>query len=139
MVLSPEILIPMSWFMGLFFVAVALLKLPDIKGFAKTFSEYDIIAKRVRLYGMAYPWIGLILGIVFITSIFNPAYDVRAAAAVTLILMIIGTAGVSNNLFIKKKKFRCACLGTLIKVPLSKFTLGEDVIMGILAAAMLVL
>jgi hypothetical protein len=39
----------------------------------------------------------------------------------------------------KKERFQCACLGTFLKVPLTKVTLVEDFGMAALAALMLIL
>jgi len=46
--------------------------------------------------------------------------------------MGFGSVGVARNLM-SKNKIRCACLGTKIKVPLTRFTLVEDLIMLIMA------
>jgi hypothetical protein len=38
---------------------------------------------------------------------------------------------------IKKTNFQCACLGTIIKLPLSKVTLFEDLLMMVMSIIML--
>jgi hypothetical protein len=40
---------------------------------------------------------------------------------------------------LKKQKFQCACLGTILKVPLSNITLIEDLTMVVMAAMTLLL
>lgn len=123
----------MILFMGLFFIAVSLLKLADWKGFAQAFRAYDIIARRSQLYGYVYPLIELAIGIAYLLS-----FQIQAAAAVTFIVMAIGTAGVTQNL-LRKNPVRCACFGTLVNIPLTKFTFFEDVTMAVMALMVLFL
>ncbi|MBI2657222.1 hypothetical protein HYX08_00840 [Candidatus Woesearchaeota archaeon] len=122
----------MPKFMGIFFLIVSLLKMPDWKGFVNSFSMYDVIAKNFRLYAWAYPAIEFILGILFFFNI-----NVFLAAAATLIIMSIGTVGVTQNL-LSKNPVKCACLGTLINIPLTKFTLFEDILMAVMALMVLI-
>jgi hypothetical protein len=121
----------MPTFMGIFFIFVAWLKLGDLKGFAHAYSMYDLIAKRSKIYAYLYPLIELALGISFLYST-----NLIPTASITLALMIIGGIGVSKNIF-SKNKVHCACLGTLINIPLTKITLIEDIIMGLMALAIL--
>lgn len=120
-------------FMGSFFIVFSYLKFLDWKGFSQSFAMYDIIAKRSRLYSYAYPLIELAIGIAFIF-----AWQITITAAVTLLVMSIGTIGVARNL-LSKSPVRCACLGTLVSVPLTKFTLVEDLGMAVMALMILAL
>ena len=54
----------------------------------------------------------------------------------TAILMGIGAVGVGQSLW-KKSSLHCACLGSLISVPLSTISLIENVLMGGMAVFML--
>ncbi len=117
--------------MGVTFIIVSILKMIDLKGFAIAFSEYDLFAKKSTLYAHAYPFIELTLGVLFFFSI-----HVTLAAAITTIIMTIGIVGVTQNL-LAKNPVRCACLGTWIKLPLTKFTFFEDAIMLIMALLIL--
>ncbi len=121
----------MSHFMAGFFIVFSFFKLMNLKGFAEGYGMYDVVAKRFRGYGYVYPFIELGLGIAFLTG-FSPVIT----NVVTLIVMTISTIGVVQNLM-KKSPFQCACLGTIIKLPLSKVTLFEDVLMVLMSAAML--
>ena len=118
-------------FMGVAFLGLALLKMIDLQGFAMAYSQYDLLAMRSKVYAGAYPFIELALGIMFLFR-----WNVNLAAWITLILMIIGTAGVARSLT-RKKKLYCACVGAFIKVPLTTFTLIEDISMGGMAAMIL--
>ncbi len=122
----------MGHFMAGFFLVFSFFKLMNLKGFAEGYSMYDVVAKRFPGYGYVYPFIELALGIAFLTG-FSPVLT----NWVTLIVMTVSTIGVVQNLM-KKSPFQCACLGTVIKLPLSKVTLFEDVLMVLMSAAMLV-
>jgi len=120
-------------FMGIVFLILSGLKLLDVKGFTKMFSQYDLIAKRSKIYATAYPFIELGLGLSYIF-----AWQVKIAAAVTVFVMGIGAIGIAKNL-LSDNKIACACLGTKIKVPLTTFTLVEDAVMVVMGLMILFL
>jgi len=124
----------MSWmssFMAGFFLLFSFFKLLNLKGFVEGYATYDIIAKQLPAYGFVYPFLELSLGIAYLTG-FNPL----ATNIATLIIMGISSIGVIQSL-LKKTTFQCACLGTIIKLPLSKVTLVEDLLMVAMSAGML--
>lgn len=123
----------MSWFMAGFFIVFSFFKLLNLNGFAEGYRTYDIVAKAIPAYGFVYPFIELALGIAFLTG-FNPFIT----NIVTLIVMGVSTIGVVQSLM-KKTSFQCACLGTIIKLPLSKVTLFEDLLMVAMSIIMLAL
>lgn len=113
----------MRIFMGIALLALAGLQLIDLKGYATAFANYDIIAAKSRVYGLAFPFIELALGLAFLFS-----YLITASAIVLIIIFGIGTIGVTKNL-LSKNPVKCACLGTKLPVPLTKFTFFEDIVM----------
>ncbi len=121
----------MHYFMGLLFCNFALLKLFNVSGFADGFQMYDLIAKKSRSYALIYPFIELSLGLAYL-SFFYPL----AVYSMTLVLMSIGSIGVLLSLS-KGLNLKCACMGTILDVPLSTVTLTEDLGMGAMAAWML--
>jgi len=123
----------MSHFMAAFFLVFSFFKLMNLRGFAEGYSTYDIVAKKVPVYGFIYPFIELGLGIAFLTQ-FNP----MLTNIVALIVMGVSTIGVVQSL-LKKSRFQCACLGTVIKLPLSSVTLFEDMLMTVMSVIMLIL
>lgn len=123
----------MNQFMAGFFLVFSAVKLLDLRGFVDGYATYDLLAGRVRLYGYLYPFIELTLGILYLTM-WSPA----ATQVATILIMGFSSIGVINSL-LKKKKFHCACLGTLIKVPLSSITLIEDLTMVTLAIVALII
>jgi len=121
----------MRIFMGLFFVVFGTFKAASLKEFAATYSGYDLLAKRFTAYGYVYPFIELVLGALFLTS-----YQLVATNSATAILMFFGALGVLGELR-KKNRIPCACLGNLVKLPLTTVSLIEDFGMGLMALASL--
>jgi copper chaperone CopZ len=122
----------MNNFMGSFFTIFSLFKLLNPSGFADAYATYDIIASRSRVYGFLYPYIELLLGLLYFVG-FAPF----ATNMITLILMLVSSMGVFQALRMKRK-LQCACLGTALKLPMTKVTLIEDISMGAMALIMIV-
>ena len=126
----------MEWmrhFMAGFFLVFSFFKLIKLDGFAEGYATYDIVAQKVKGYGYIYPFIELALGIAFLVN-YNPFITNMAA----LIIMSVSSIGVIQSL-LKKTPFQCACLGTVIQLPLSKVTLFEDLLMVAMSAIALVI
>lgn len=119
----------MQYFEGYFFILFALFKFIDIKTFATGFARYDLIAGKFKPYAYFYPFIELILGVCFLTGVF-----LTETLIATVVVSAIGALGVALNL---KKKIQCACLGAVINLPLSKVSLLEYILMGLMALYML--
>ena len=128
---SPENTI--TYFMIGFFLTFATFKLLDLQGFAHGYATYDLLATRVPQYGYVYPFIELLFGL---AMIFIPFSFTLLIAE--LVVMTFSGIGVAIKLA-KREEFMCACLGTLLKVPLTKVTLIEDFGMALLAGVMLFL
>jgi hypothetical protein len=120
-------------FMGFWFVIFSLFKMIDLKGFAQGYQTYDLIAKKFPLWGFAFPFIELGLGVIHIWHIFSS----QITGAITLIIVIPALIGVAIKM-IKKEAIECACLGTVLKVPLTNISLFENVLMIVLATVMIV-
>lgn len=121
----------MEGFMGFIFCQFAMLKLFNIRAFAKGFSMYDLIASRLEIYAFLYPIIELLLGLGYLSG-FNP----KLVYLITVIVMAVSAVGVVKALK-KKLDVRCACMGTILDVPLSTVTLVEDIVMGLMALFLL--
>ncbi|PQV51340.1 heavy-metal-associated domain-containing protein [Jejuia pallidilutea] len=119
-------------FMGLFYVVFSFFKLLDLKGFPESFRMYDPLAKVVPVYGWVYPFIEVVLGLMFLMRI-----QIPLALIVTLIILGITTIGVAKTL-LDKKAIQCACLGTALKLPMTKATFIENSIMIVMAVIMLI-
>ena len=122
-----------SYFMIGFFLVFSGFKLIDLKGFAEGYSTYDLLAQRVFAYGYIYPFVELFFGL---TMILFPTSSLLLWLEV--IVMVFSGIGVLIKI-LKHEKFQCACLGTFLKVPLTKVTLIEDFGMAALALLMLLI
>ncbi|MCB4799915.1 heavy-metal-associated domain-containing protein [Neotamlana laminarinivorans] len=118
-------------FMGLFYIVFSFFKLLDLKGFPESFKMYDPLAKVVPVYGWVYPFIEVALGLMFLMR-----FKITVALILTLIILGITTIGVTKTL-LDKKAIQCACLGTALKLPMTKATFIENSIMIIMAIVML--
>lgn len=118
-------------FMGLFYIVFSFFKFLDLKGFPKSFSMYDPLAKVVPVYGWVYPFIELVLGLMFLMR-----FKIQLALIATIIVLGLTTFGVTKSL-LDKKAIRCACLGTALNLPMTEATFIENAIMLIMAISML--
>ena len=118
-------------FMGLFFIVFSFFKMLDLNGFLQSFKMYDPLAKRVSFYGRIYPFIETLLGLMFLMR-----YEINIALITTLVLLVITTIGVSKVL-LQKQTIQCACLGTVLKLPMTEATLIENSIMIVMSILML--
>lgn len=123
----------MTGFMGGFFLVFSFFKLLDVRGFALSYRTYDLVAAAWPTWGVIYPFVELSLGIAYVTNVLPWLTN-----AVTLVVMLVGAAGILKAL-LNKRQIRCACLGTVLKLPLTQVSLAEDVLMALMAATMLIL
>jgi hypothetical protein len=120
-------------FMIGFFLVFSGFKLVDISGFAEGYSTYDLLAQKVFVYGYVYPFIELFFGLAMILGLGGSLLIVAE-----IIVMAFSGLGVAIKLM-RHEKFQCACLGTFLKVPLTKVTLVEDFGMAILGILLLLI
>ena len=113
----------MNNFMGGFFISLSFFKLLDVKAFADSYSGYDLLAKKIRIYGLIYPFIELGLGLAYISN-WQPFYT----NIITIAVMAFSTIGVIETI-LNKRNIRCACLGSVFNVPVGTVTLIEDLLM----------
>jgi cation transport ATPase len=119
-------------FMGLFYIVFSFFKLLDLKGFSESFKMYDPLASRISIYGWMYPFIEVVLCLMFLMH-----FGVKTALVITLIVLGITTIGVAKSL-LDKKSIRCACLGTALKLPMTEATFIENAVMIVMAILLLV-
>ena len=121
----------MRYFMAGFFLVFSFFKLLNLKGFAESYSMYDVIAKKIPVWGYIYALIELSLGLAFLIN-FNPLI----INSITFIIMSISIAGVLQSV-LNKKKIQCACLGAVFNLPMSTVTIIEDALMIVMSATMI--
>ncbi|MHA7813102.1 MAG: MauE/DoxX family redox-associated membrane protein [Phycisphaerales bacterium] len=123
----------MRHFMAGFFIVFSFFKLLDPPGFVSAYRGYDLLARRSVAWAWAYPYVELALGVMYLM-----AWLPMTTNIITLILMLIGAAGVLKSL-LNKRAIRCACLGTALNLPMTKVTLVEDLTMAVMAGVMLLI
>jgi copper chaperone CopZ len=121
----------MRYFMAGFFIVFSFFKMLNIDGFVMSYTQYDIVAAKWKGWAYMYPFVELILGILYLTNVV-PFYTNIATA---LILGVSTIGVVQSNL--NKKKIQCACLGDVFNLPMSTVTIVEDVTMVVMAVVML--
>jgi len=126
-----DVMLWMQYFMAGFFIVFSFFKFLNLTGFAESYAMYDILAKRVKIYGLVYPFIELILGAAYLTG-FEPTITYIA----TICIMGFSSIGVIQSV-LDKKKIRCACLGAVFNLPMSMVTIIENLIMVLMALIML--
>ena len=114
-------------FMGLFYIVFSFFKILDIKGFSMSFRMYDPLAKKTPIYGYIYPFIEVLLGVMFLTR-----FEVNIALVITVIILGVTTIGVTQTL-LNKRAIKCACLGTTLNLPMTEATFIENALMIIMA------
>jgi uncharacterized protein (DUF305 family) len=120
------------FFEGLMLVLFSLFKLLDLQAFKEGFATYDIITKKLPMWGYAFPFVELALGVLVLLNI-----AIIPVASVLIFLSLIGLVSVSREMK-KGSAVKCACLGTALNVPLTKVTLIENLIMLVIAVVMIV-
>lgn len=121
----------MRFFMAFFFLVFGFFKIINIKGFAAAYRTYDLIAQRSLWYAYLYPFLELALGVAYLFNLFPMSTNVATA-----VLMSVSAVGVLIELS-KGKEITCACLGVVFKIPMTWVTLAEDLLMAIMALAMI--
>lgn len=122
----------MTNFMAGFFLVFSAFKFLNLRGFADAYASYDLLAKRWHGWGLIYPFLELGLGLAYLFRVAPTATNFA-----TLLLMGFSSLGVISALR-AKRQIVCACLGTVLKLPMSTVTLVEDLGMAAMAFAMLV-
>ena len=123
---------PMLAFMGYFFFIFGALKVIRINGFVEAYRMYDVLAKKSKAYAYTYPFLELGFGVSYLL-----AWNVRSVSSVVFVVMLIGAYGVYRKLR-QRETIPCACMGTVFKIPMTWVTLGEDVLMAIMALIILI-
>lgn len=113
----------MNHFMAGFFLVFSLFKLINLKGFAESYSRYDIVAKKWNGWGYIYAYIELALGLAFLTG-----FNTILTNSVTFVIMTVSIFGVLQSV-LNKRKIKCACLGDVFNLPMSTITIIEDALM----------
>lgn len=122
----------MTGFMGISLSMLAALKLMDLEAFTKSFQKYDLLTRRFRLYGKAYPAIELLLGLGYLAGVVP-----FVTGIVSLLVGTMGAVSVFKAVYIDKMALNCACVGGNSKAPLGVISFAENAIMAGMGAMLL--
>ena len=92
---------------------------------------YDPVAKILPKYGLVYPFIELALGLCFLMQ-----FQIMPALIFTIVILGITIVGVTKSL-LSKQSIKCACLGSVLNLPMTKATFIENTIMIVMAIFMI--
>ena len=125
----------MMYLMWIWFLSFGVLKLIDISSFAKSFAQYDLIAKVWHGYGYIYPFIEIALGLIYI---FNTRMQYMTAINLTaLVIALLGMIS-AYRVIASGQSIACACMGTYWKLPMSRVTIMENGAMFLMVMYMLI-
>ena len=111
---------------------LAMLKLMDVPGFAKSFSKYDLLTQRWSAYGRLYAALEMLIALGFLS---NTAMVPTGWLAV--FVGISGMVSVYKAIVIDKLALNCACVGGNSKAPLGIISFAENGMMGLMGIVML--
>lgn len=123
----------MHYFMGIFLAIFSVLKIFHPAKFANGFEMYDILARRTRIYAYIYPFVELVLGLLYLSFILPILTYV-----LTIVILTFGSIGVIQALG-HGLDINCPCMGSILDVPLSTVTLTEDIGMALMALVLLLM
>ena len=130
----------MTDFMGIFFIVFSLFKLINIEQFVISFQKYDFLSIKFKYYALLYPFIELIIGIIYLLyrdstkiTVKFPLYIINL---LTAIIMSISSINICNIIYIQKRTIQCACLGggsSGIQLPMTYISILENGVMAVMA------
>lgn len=123
----------MNYFMSGFFLVFSFFKMLDLKSFAESYATYDILARKWMGWGYIYAFIELGLGISFLTGVYPLVTN-----AITFMVMSVSIIGVLQSV-LNRRQIKCACLGAVFNLPMSKITIIEDGLMILMSLGMILL
>lgn len=123
----------MADFMGVFFLVFAAFKLINLEMFVITYRSYDILARRLGFWGWIFPFVELALGAGYLLLGNNLWLNIA-----TITVTAAAGIGVVKELR-RKSQLKCACLGTVIRLPLSQISFVENFLMLAMAVVMILL
>ncbi len=125
----------MMYLMGVWFLAFGLLKFYDLHGFVEAFSQYDLIAKKWKIYGYLFPCIEIILWLVYV---FNT--NMILMTEMNIIALSVSLIGMMSAHSVVRwgRPIACACMWTKWKLPMTKVTVIENLVMFLMVGYMLI-
>ena len=119
-------------FMGQFFIVFSFFKFLNLRGFKNSFKIYDPLAKKFNFYGWLYPIVETLIGISFLIR-----FEYQIFAYFSILILTPTTIGVIRVLN-KKEGIKCACLGSILNLPMTEATLVENGLMILMSLALII-
>ena len=119
-------------FMGQFFIIFSFFKFLNLRGFKNAFKIYDPLAKKFNFYGWIYPIIETLVGISFLMR-----FEYQIFAYVSILILTPTTIGVIKALN-REEKIKCACLGSVLNLPMTEATLIENGLMILMSLTLII-
>ena len=119
-------------FMGQFFIIFSFFKFLNLRGFKNSFKIYDPLAKKFNFYGWIYPIIETLVGISFLMR-----FEYQIFAYVSILILTPTTIGVIKTLN-GEEKIKCACLGSVLNLPMTEATLIENGLMILMSLTLII-
>jgi putative oxidoreductase len=115
--------------LGGVFIAAGALKIWEPTAFAADIANYRLLPhEAVNLLAITLPWIEIAAGLFLVCGIWR-----RASALVITILMIVFLAAIGQALA-RGLDIRCGCFGTVEARKVGVLSLGQDILMFVVAA-----
>ncbi|MEM8951896.1 MAG: heavy-metal-associated domain-containing protein, partial [Pseudomonadota bacterium] len=115
-----------------YFLLFGALKVMNRRAFSAAYARYDLLAGRSAAYAAAYPFLEVGMGIIYLIQ--------PEALLLNLFVgvLMLEKAWSVNKALGKGQSLQCACLGGFFSIPISKVTVFEDLLMALMAGAMIV-
>lgn len=121
------------WFVGSSLLVFGGFKLISYESFLEVFPRYDLIAHRYRVYALVYPFVQVVLGIMFILDMASGFRNV-----LTLAMAAVGLYGVTLALTHKGPSAHHTWLGHFLKLPMSTGFLFENLMLTLLMLILII-
>lgn len=122
--LNPTAIFILKIVLGLLFLISGILKIPNLKKFHNIVLQFRILKGTLaKLFSYTLPFIETITGIFLLLGLY-----LKIFSALTVLLLLSSTIAVSYALYKKNKLKDCGCYGGVIKSPINKTKLIENII-----------
>ncbi|MEM7043792.1 MAG: heavy-metal-associated domain-containing protein [Pseudomonadota bacterium] len=115
-----------------YFLLFGALKVANRKVFSRAYARYDLLASRSAAYAATYPFLEVSIGVLYLISPEFLLLNLFVAA------LMLEKAWSVHRALARGQNLQCACLGGFFSIPISNVTVFEDLLMALMAGAMIV-
>ncbi len=120
-------------FMGWFFLVFGSVKILHIKAFIEAYHQYDLIAQHSKLYAFFFPFFEVLIGLSYLFM-----WQSKIMSGIVLVLMLVSAAGVAFRLH-EGEVTPEVHMDTVFQIPMTWVTLGQNLLMAVMALLLLIL